>query len=79
MPDNTVYEVIEQRELTDGDRAADVLGDQDVLLGSTSQASDRPDRTIRIVEIRCTAYQKRTGWKAKGSRAPEIAGVLRLA
>lgn len=79
LRDNTVYEAVEQRELTDGDYAADVLSDQVVLLGKTSKNSDRPDHAIRIVEIRCTPHQNRTGGKAKGSTAPNSDGILRLA
>lgn len=79
LRDNTVYEAVEQRELTDGDRAAGVLRDQVVLLGKTSKKSDRPDHPIRIVEIRCTPHKNRTGGKARGSTAPNSDGVLRLA
>lgn len=79
LRDNTVYEAVQQRELTDGDRAAGVLRDQVVLLGKTSKKSDRPDHPIRIVEIRCTPHKNRTGGKARGSTAPNSDGVLRLA
>ena len=79
LRDNTVFEVEKQRELTEGDLAAGVISDQIVCLGKTSKPSDRPDHTIRIVEIRCTPHQNRTGGKPKGSTAPNSDGVLRIA
>lgn len=79
LRDNTVYEVAEERPLTDGDRAAGVLNDQIVLLGQTSKKSDRPDHQIRIVQVRCTPHHNRTGGKVKGSKAPGSDGILRIA
>jgi hypothetical protein len=48
-------------------------------LGKTSKASDRPDHTVRIVEIRCTPHRNRNGGKPKGPTAPNSDGVLRIA
>jgi hypothetical protein len=79
LRDNTVYEVAEDRPLTDGDRAASVLSDQIVLLGQSSINSDKPDHKIRMVQIRCTPHHNRTGGKAKGSTAPNSDGILRIA
>lgn len=79
LRDNTVYEVIENRELTDGDRSVDVMSDQIVLLGKTSKKSDQPDHTIRLIEVRCTPHQNRTGCKAGSSAAPNSDGILRIA
>lgn len=79
LRDNTVYEVAEERPLTDGDRAAGVLNDRIVLLGQTSKSSDKPDHPIRMVQVRCTPHHNRTGGKAKGSKAPNSDGILRIA
>ena len=79
LRDNTVYEVAEERPLTDGDRAAGVLNDQIVLLGQTSKNSDKPDHPIRMVQVRCTPHRNRTGGKVKGSTAPNSDGILRIA
>ena len=79
LRDNTICEVVEQRELTDGDRAADVMSDQIVLLGKASSNSDSPDHAVRLVEVRCTPHQNRTGGKAKHSTAPNSDGILRIA
>ncbi len=79
LRDNTVYGVAEDRELTDGDRAAGVISDQVVQLGQTSKNSDRPDHPVRLIQIRCTPHRNRTGGKAKGSTAPNSDGILRIA
>ena len=79
LRDNTIYEVVEKRELTEGDRAANVMSDQIVLLGKASSNSAPPDHAVRLVEVRCTPHQNRTGGKAKGSTAPNSDGTLRIA
>tara|TARA_R110002049_G_scaffold46487_1_gene135202 strand:+ start:162547 stop:163284 length:738 start_codon:yes stop_codon:yes gene_type:complete len=79
LRDNSVYEVIEQRELSEAAVQAEVLSDQVVLLGKTSKNSDKPDHPIRLIQIRCTPHQNRTGGKAKGSTAPNSDGILRIA
>lgn len=79
LRDNTVYEVCEERSLTDGDREAGVLNDQIVLLGQSSKRSAKPHHPIRLVQVRCTPHQNRTGGKAKGSKAPNSDGILRIA
>jgi hypothetical protein len=79
LRDNTVFEVAEERPLTDGDRAAGVLHDQIVLLGQGGKNSERPDHKIRIVQIHCTPHHNRTGGKVKGSKAPNSDGILRIA
>lgn len=79
LRDNSVYEVLEPRPLSDGDRAAGVLSDQIVKLGKTSKKSDQPDHKIRLVCIKCTPHKNRSGGKVKGSKAPDSDGVLRIA
>lgn len=79
LRDNSVYEVIEKRELSEAAVQADILSDEIVLLGKTSKNADKPDHPIRLIQIRCTPHQNRTGGKAKGSTAPNSDGILRIA
>jgi IS4 transposase len=79
LRDNTVCEIIEQRELTDGDQSAGVISDQIVSLGGSSSNSAGTDHKVRLVEIRCTPHRNRTGGKPRGSKAPNCDGVLRVA
>jgi hypothetical protein len=79
LRDNSVYEVVEQRELSEAAVEADVLSDQIVLIGQASKNSDKPNHKIRLIQIRCTPHKNRTGGKAKGSRAPDSDGILRIA
>lgn len=77
--DNSVYEVVKQRELSDAAIEADVFSDQIVVLGQARQNSELPDHPIRLVQIRCTPHKNRTGGKAMGSKAPNSDGILRIA
>lgn len=79
LRDNSVYDVIEDRSLSEADRAAGGLSDQIVQMGKSSKKADRPDHQIRLVCIKCTPHKNRTGGKAKGSTAPGSDGVLRIA
>jgi hypothetical protein len=64
--DNSVYEAIEQRTLTDDDRDAGVLNDRVVRLGCAAKR-DELRRPLRLIEIACTAHHKR-GAQAQGDR-----------
>ncbi len=76
--DNSVYEILEQRELTDADLQARVIRDEIVRMGLSSSPTDRPNHTIRLVQIEKKPHVQKT--KADGSRTgPECDGVLRLA
>lgn len=79
LRDNSVYEVMERRELSEAAVQAEVLSDELVLLGRTSKNSDKPDHPIRLIQIRCTPHQNRTGGKARGSTVPNSDGILRIA
>lgn len=79
LRDNSVYEVIEKRELSEAAVKADILSDEVVSLGQTAQNSVNTDHKIRLIQIRCTPHQNRTGGKPKGSKAPSSDGVLRIA
>lgn len=79
LRDNTVAEVVDDRPLSDGDRAAGVVSDAIVKMGGTNKNRVSPDHPFRIVQVRCTPHQNRTGGKAKGSTAPGSDGILRIA
>ena len=75
--DNSVYEVLEQKELTDADKAARVLKDEIIQLGSES-AKSKPNHTVRLIQIEMNSHNKRTrtGGKKTG---PQCDGILRIA
>ena len=76
--DNSKYEVVEDRPLSDEARAADVLEDAIVELGKTSRADARPDHPIRLITIKTTPHVKRGKYKG-GSTGSGSDGVLRIA
>ena len=76
--DNSVYEVLEDKLLTNEDRIANVVTDQDVVLGKRSKKSDRPDHPIRMVVIKIIPHT--TAGKTKGgSSGVDSDGYLRIA
>lgn len=51
LRDNSVYEVLEDRPLTDAERAANVLSDQIVAINGGKT-------TLRLVRVKCTPHRK---------------------
>lgn len=76
--DNSRYEVLEDRPLSEVARGADVLSDQIVELGAASPVAKRPDHSVRLVLVRCTPHEKTGGRKGGTAGAPSD-GVLRIA
>lgn len=76
--DNSRYEVVQERPLSEAARAAGVLQDAVVILGASSPAAGRPDHPIRLVLVACTPHQK-TGGRKGGSAGPPSDGILRIA
>jgi IS4 transposase len=85
--DNSVYQVVEQKELRDADRTARVISDQVVLMGSPT-ATVKPNHTMRLVQIEMKPHEKRTryggkttgpGGKRTTTERPQCDGVLRIA
>jgi hypothetical protein len=76
--DNSRYEVLEARPLSDAAIAVDVLGDQLVSLGAGTGVSKHPDHVVRLVEVRTTPSRPR-GKAAGGKTGPPSDGVLRIA
>jgi Transposase DDE domain len=80
--DNSVYDVVEERPLTDAGRAERVIQDAVVILGQGSKTEARPDHTIRLITIACKPHRKQgrsQRYARKGSTGPACDGVLRLA
>jgi hypothetical protein len=76
--DNSAYQVIEERPLTDADRAANVTRDVTVEMGATSKEDARPNHTIRLVIVKIQPHVKRGKYKG-GSNGPGSDGYLRIA
>ena len=76
--DNSVFDVTEERELSQADRDADVLSDRVISLGKGSKAGQRPDHSVRLVCVKCSPHTSR-GKSKLGSTAPSSDGVLRIA
>jgi hypothetical protein len=77
--DNSVYDVVEERPLTDADRAERVTQDVIVKLGASSKADARPDHVMRLVTIQCKPHTSGGHYGRRGSTGPSCDGVLRLA
>jgi len=74
LRDNSRYEVVAERSLSDVARGAGVLQDAVVTMGASAKAARGPDHPIRLVLVACTPHQK-TGGRA----GPPSDGVLRIA
>jgi len=73
--DNSVYELIEDRPLTDEDKEAGILSDQIVWLGCEGKRKELK-QPLRIIKIACTPHRKR-GHTARGG--PEQGDYLLIA
>jgi hypothetical protein len=74
--DNSVFTVLEEKPLTDADRAARVLSDQLISLGSDS-AKDKPNHPVRLVVIQAKPHQSK-GRPGTGSTGQNCDGFLRI-
>lgn len=75
--DNSVYEVLEDRGLTDEDIEAGVMSDQIVGLGGGMKPDHRPDHAVRLVCVRTTPHEKRSNRKGNTGAGPSD-GTLRI-
>ena len=78
LRDNSRYDVLQERPLSDADRAAHVLSDQIVHIGQTGKAEDRPDHPIRLVIVQIKPHQSKGKYRG-GSTGVDSDGYLRLA
>ena len=75
LRENSVYQIVEQRTLSQDDVEAGVVFDGVVLLGETTKKSeDRPDHPLRLIAIATTPHEKRGG-----SAGPASNGILLIA
>jgi hypothetical protein len=74
--DNSHLETVETRSLSDEDRAASIVYDTVVRLGSPgSGGTERLDHPVRVVMVQTTPHPKRGG---KAASAPANDGLLRI-
>ncbi len=67
--DNSVYVVLENRELSEETREADVLSDQNVELGSqANQSRGRPNHKVRLICIKCSPHTSRSSYRGTKSK-----------
>jgi Transposase DDE domain len=79
--DNSTWEVVEERTLTEAAVGERVLGDAIITLGTGSKKAARPDHVVRLVTIQCKPHRKAgrsSHYNRKGSTGPACDGVLRL-
>ena len=57
--DNCVYETIEEYELTDDAKAAEIIFDRKVRLGSNDKTKEQLSVPVRLIAIKCTPHKKR--------------------
>jgi hypothetical protein len=75
--DNSAYEVVEERPLSEEARQANITSDVIVRLGERSN-SERPQHPVRLVIIQATPHEKR-GRTGGGTSGPVSDGRLRIA
>jgi hypothetical protein len=74
LRDNSVYQLLEDRTLSDLDQLAGVLSDQILRIGERGKSEARPDHPIRLVCVRCSPYTTRGR-----ERGQDSDGILRMA
>ena len=82
LRDNSVYDIVEDRPLTDADRAARVTQDVIATIGKGSKAESKPDHKVRLITIACKPHRKQghsQHYSRAGSTGPACDGVLRIA
>jgi hypothetical protein len=75
--DNSVYEVIEERALSEAARQAGVVRDAVVQMGQERDEDNRPNHAMRLLLIQTTPHTKR-GKTGSGSAGPASDGYLRI-
>jgi hypothetical protein len=76
--DNSRYDVIEARPLSDEAITVGVLSDEIVELGAGSPQSKSPDHRVRLIQVRTTPSSPR-GKRPGGKTGPPSDGILRIA
>lgn len=79
--DNSSWEVVEQRPLSQAALAERVTQDALITLGASSKKHARPDHPMRLITIQCKPHRKAgrsQRYSRAGSTGPACDGVLRL-
>lgn len=72
--DNSSYDVLEERELTNADRDEGVLSDQIIQLGNDHST---PNHAVRLVVVQSVPHSRR-GKYGRGATGPSTDGKIRL-
>ena len=75
LRDNSAWTVIEERPLSDADRAEGILSDQ---IAQFASSKGKPDHTLRLICITTTPHTSRGKYRG-GSTGVDSDGILRLA
>ena len=78
VKENSVFEVTEERLLSDEALKAGVVRDAVVRMGLGSKPGDRPDHPVRVVVIEATPHEKRGGRRGK-TAGPGNKGTIVIA
>jgi hypothetical protein len=78
VKENSVFDVLEERLLSDEALRAGVIRDAVVTMGGGSKPADRPDHPIRIIVIEATPHAKRGGRRGK-TAGPGNRGTIVIA
>ena len=78
VKENSTFEVVEERLLSDKDLAAGVVRDAVVRMGLSSKADAKPDHLIRIIVIKAEPHAKRGGRRGK-TAGPGNQGTIVIA
>ena len=78
--DNSVYDVIEDRPLSQEAIDAGIISDQIVTMGLSKKPGQRADHPTRLICVKCAPHQKRGKGKRHGvgQTGPTSDGVLRI-
>ena len=76
--ENSVFEVIEERILSDADRAAGIVRDATVRMGLSSKPDAKPNHPMRIVIIKAQPHAKRGGGRTGKHAGPGNNGTIVL-
>ena len=74
--DNTVYDVLEEHPLTEDAKAAGILFDRKVRLGSNKKTKEQLSVPVRLIAVKCTPHVKRAH---TGRGGPEQGETLLIA
>jgi hypothetical protein len=78
VKENSVFDVVEERLLSDEALKAGVIRDAVVTMGLSSKLADRPNHPIRIIVIEATPHAKRGGRRGK-TAGPGNKGTIVIA